>query len=465
MKICSVIIAGGSGSRLWPISRSMRPKQFLKLTNENTMLQSTIKRLEPLKVDSTIIICNEEHRFFVSQQIAEMNLKNSKIILEPEGRNTAPAVTLAALQCDENTLLIVSSADHEINNKKGFVESLSSAIRYAEKGKFVTFGVTPDKPHVGYGYIKKGEKNGPGFIVDQFVEKPNLDKAKEYLNSGEYLWNSGIFMFCSKSYIKELKKFNPEIYKHCKASLKSAKENLGFIKISSKDFLSCPDDSIDYAIMEKTKNSYVIPLASEWSDIGSWESLWEDKKKNGDNNFISGDAIVKNVKNSLIISNYKLTTALGLEDIVIVSTKDSVLVTNKNSSQNINLILDELKLNGREETLLDREVYRPWGKYDSIDNGESFQVKRITVNPGEKLSIQRHKYRSEHWIVVEGKATVTQNDKEIELDANESTYIPVGMIHALENKEKTKLILIEIQTGTYFGEDDIERFDDIYGRE
>ena len=463
MKVCSVILAGGSGSRLWPASRSMRPKQFLPLLSDLTMLQSTIKRLEALKLDSSIIICNEEHRFFVAEQLAQIN-HTAKIIIEPEGRNTAPAIALAAHECDEGTLILVSSADHDIKDEISFTDSIKSAYDLANSGKFITFGIVPDKPHTGYGYIKKGKTCAPGFKVEEFVEKPNLETAKGYIDSEEFCWNSGIFLFESKNYLNELKNFRPDISKVCEEAVKERTADHNFIRINDEVFLTCPSDSIDYAVMENTKNAVVIPISVGWSDIGSWASLWENKIKDIDNNYIEGDVITKEVKDSLVISEDRLVTLLGVEDLIVVSTKDSILITTKDKSEEVKAISEELKIKNRTEHLLDREVYRPWGKYDSIDNGSSFQVKRITVKPGEKLSIQRHQYRSEHWIVVEGRASVTKNDEVIDLDANQSTYIPVGMIHALENKEDKDLVLIEIQTGTYFGEDDIERFEDIYGR-
>ena len=463
LKICSVILAGGSGTRLWPLSRSMRPKQFLPVVDKLTMFQSTLKRLDDIRLDSTIVICNEDHRFFVSQQLSEIG-HDAKIIVEPVGKNTAPAIALAAHECDDETLMLVSSADHNIKNESAFIESIKCATRLAEKGKFITFGTKPDRPHTGYGYIKKGEKILDGFVIEEFIEKPDIENAKNYISSNKYCWNSGIFMFKTKNYLDELNQYRPDIAEACKKSMNDKFNEHNFLRINEKEFLKCPSDSVDYAIMEHTKNAVVIPIDVGWSDIGSWNSLWESKSKDKNNNFVDGDVLLHDVKNSFAVSNDKLLTMIGVKDLIVVSTKDSILISHKERSEEVKEMVNKLQKLERPEHQLDREVYRPWGKYDSVDNDIGFQVKRITVSPGEKLSIQRHKHRSEHWIVVKGKATVTKNEKIIEVDSNEHTYIPVGMIHALENKEKDDLILIEIQTGTYFGEDDIERFEDIYGR-
>ena len=463
MSICAVIIAGGSGVRLWPLSRALHPKQFLSLHGNDTMLQSTLKRLEGLDVQSTITICNEEHRFFVAEQLRAID-KLGSIILEPLGRNTAPAIALAALSVKEDPLLLVLAADHVIQDEVAFTSAVYAATPLAESGKLVTFGIEPNEPHTGYGYIKRGEKKDVGFAVDQFVEKPSIKLAEDYVSSGDYYWNSGIFLFRASKYLNELKSFRPDIYEACKSSIAYMQTDLEFLRVDKMKFESCPSESIDYAVMEKTEDAVVVPLDAGWSDIGSWSSLWDIGEKDVNGNVSHGDVMLHNSNNSYVRTDGKLVTAIGVDDLIIVATKDVLMVSHKDSIQDIKAIVDQLKTSLRNEWELHREVYRPWGKYDLIDTGENYQAKRITVKPGAKLSVQMHNHRAEHWIVVSGEARVTNGDKTFLLSENESTYIPVGVVHALENPGKVELELIEVQSGNYLGEDDIVRFEDLYGR-
>ncbi len=461
--IKAVILAGGSGTRLWPTSRAAYPKQFLSLYGKETMLQATLKRLSNLDIESSVVICNEDHRFFVAEQLREINALDS-IILEPIPKNTAPAIALAAFASKEESMLLVLPADHVIKDISAFSKAVSDAIPIAESGKLVTFGINPDKPNTGYGYIKSGKKYQDGFIVDEFVEKPSLELAKKYVDSGDYFWNSGMFLFKSKRYLEELQKFCPDIYTACKLASEKVENDLDFTRISEEEFKNCPSKSIDYAVMEKTSDAILVPMSAGWNDIGSWSSLWEINSKDKNGNSIQGDVITYGTSNSLIQSDGKLVATLGIKDLIIISTKDVVLVANKDNVEDIKIIANQLKIEERAEWQFHREVYRPWGKYDSIDIGEGYQVKRITVNPGAKLSVQKHHHRAEHWVVVSGTARVTNGDETLLLKKNESTYIPLGTIHALENPSTEKLELIEVQSGDYLGEDDIVRFEDIYGR-
>jgi len=461
--IKAVIMAGGIGARLWPISRAGHPKQFLALNGDDTMLQATIKRLEDLGVESTVTICNEIHRFFVAEQLREIN-KLDSIILEPEGRNTAPAIALAALMNDEDPLLLVLAADHVIQDEGGFKKAVIKAIPLAEAGKLVTFGIVPSEPHTGYGYIKKGDEDSGGYVVDEFIEKPSSDVAQEYLDSGDYLWNSGMFLFKASRYLEELQKFRPDIFDACKASMDGVEFDLDFLRINKEKFIECPSDSVDYAVMEKTADAVVVPMDAGWCDIGSWASLWDISNKDKNGNVSQGDVILHGTNNSFVRTDGKLVATIGVDNLIIVSTKDALMVAHKDSVQDAKIIVQKLKDDKRTEWELNREVYRPWGKYDSIDAGERYQVKRITVKPGAKLSLQKHYHRSEHWIVVSGVANVTKGENTFMLHENESTYIQVGEVHALENLGKVDLELIEVQSGSYLGEDDIVRFHDQYGR-
>jgi mannose-1-phosphate guanylyltransferase len=463
VSIVPVIMAGGSGTRLWPLSRAAHPKQFLRLHGEDTMLQATVKRLSGLDIQSSITICNEEHRFFVAEQLREID-KLGSIILEPVGRNTAPAIALAALTVKDDPLLLVLAADHVIQDEAAFNAAVVRAIPLAEAGKLVTFGIVPSEPDTGYGYIKRGNDLGEGFTVDEFAEKPSLEVAQGYISSGEYYWNSGMFLFRASSYIEELKKFRPDILEQCKASVMDVKADLDFLRINKETFESCPAESIDYAVMEKTSQAVVVSMDAGWSDIGSWSSLWDISEKDGDGNSTHGDVILHNTHNSYVKTDERLVAAIGVNDLVIVSTKDALMVAHKDSVQDVKIITANLKARSRREWELNHEVFRPWGKYDSIDSGDRYQVKRITVKPGAKLSVQMHHHRSEHWVVVSGTARVTNGESTFLLAENESTYIQAGIVHALENPGKVDLELIEVQTGLYLGEDDIVRFEDIYGR-
>lgn len=455
-----VIMAGGTGSRLWPLSRTLYPKQFIALNGEQTMLQETVSRLSGLQVTKPLIICNEEYRFIVAEQLREIN-KSGEIILEPVGRNTAPAIALAAIVNEKNDpLLLVLAADHVIQDKKAFVHAVNIAAPLAQQGKLVTFGIVPTQAHTGYGYIKRGDpvKKNESYKVNAFVEKPNKETAKQYLSSGEYYWNSGMFLIKASRYIQELKKYNVAIFNACKKALTTTIQDQDFLRLNVDAFKACPDDSIDYAVMEKTADAVVVPLDAGWSDIGSWSALWEVNNKSRDANVTTGDVILYNSKNTFVRGDARLIAAVGLENIVIVDTKDALLVAHKDKVQEVKKIVEQLKKKGRSEFKIHREVHRPWGKYDLIDHGERVQVRRITVNPGGKLSLQRHQQRSEHWIVVSGTAKVTKGDHTFLMTENESTYIPFGVVHALENPGKLPLEMIEVQSGPYLGEDDIVRF-------
>ena len=465
--IVPVILSGGSGSRLWPLSRKLYPKQFLSLVNETTLFQDTIMRL-PSEASNPLIICNEEHRFIVAEQLRQIKSKNKGIILEPIGKNTAPAIAIAAMQLlnkKEDPILLVLSADHLIRNKKKFLNSIRIGNKIAEQGKMVSFGIQPNKPETGYGYIEVDNSvKNKYYNILSFKEKPGLESAEEYLKSGNYYWNCGIFMFKASTYLNELNKYEPDIFSICKKSCIDATRDLDFIRLDNEEFFKCPDKSIDYAVMEKTTLGVVVPFDGDWSDIGTWQSLWRSKSKDINNNVNEGDVILNNVKNSFIHSSNRLIAANDLSDIVIIDTQDALLVSSTKSSQNIKHFVEKLNNDNRNESNTHRKVYRPWGYFDSIDCGENFKVKRIFVKQGGKLSLQKHQKRSEHWVVVKGIATVTCGDKVFKLNENQSTYIPRGEIHRLENNGDKTLEIIEIQTGSYFGEDDIIRLKDEYKR-
>ena len=464
-----VIMAGGSGTRLWPLSRQLNPKQFLPLVDPDlTMLQATIQRLDGLEHATPRLICNENHRFLAAEQLRQLGLEGANIILEPVGRNTAPAIALAALQAlSEQTdpIMLVLAADHLIQDVNAFHQSIAKALVLAESGKLVTFAITPTHPETGYGYLQMGAPVGEGgFEVSRFVEKPDLATAQDYLAQGSYFWNSGMFMFRASRYIQELERFQPKIVSVCREALAKGAQDMHFTRVDSAIFSSSPDDSIDYAVMEKTSDAVMVPLNAGWSDIGSWSAIWDSGEKNEQGNLFKGDVLSENTSDSYVHATHRLVTTVGVENLIIVETKDAVLVAHKDHVQDVKKIVDQLKGCKRQEHTSHREVYRPWGVYDSIDNGERYQVKRITVKPGEKLSVQMHHHRAEHWVVVSGTARVTNGEKTYLVTENQSTYIPIGQIHALENPGMIPLELIEVQSGSYLGEDDIVRFEDIYGR-
>ncbi|PCJ37027.1 MAG: mannose-1-phosphate guanylyltransferase/mannose-6-phosphate isomerase [Moraxellaceae bacterium] len=475
--ILPVIMAGGSGSRLWPLSRSLHPKQFLALTGSasdaSTMLQTTVQRLSSLDIMPPLTICNEEHRFIVAEQLRAIN-KMGPIVLEPVGRNTAPAIAIAAQlsntlnsanpKADDDPILLVLAADHDIRDQAAFTAAVQRAIPLAEQGKLVTFGIVPTEAHTGYGYIRRGNSVSDGFEVKEFVEKPDATAAQGYLDSGEYYWNSGMFLFRASRYLQELRQFRPDIATACEQSLKSTNQDMDFVRLDAEAFEQCPDESIDYAVMEKTDGAVVVPMDAGWSDVGSWTALWEIGDKDKDGNVTRGDVIARDSKNCLVYGEERLISLIGLDDLIVVDTKDAILVAAKSHVQDVKKIVEQLKAEDRSEYKLHREVYRPWGKYDSINSGDRYQVKRITVKPGAKLSLQMHHHRAEHWVVVSGTAKVTNGEKTFLVTENESTYIPLGVKHSLENPGKVPLELIEVQSGSYLGEDDIVRFEDIYGR-
>lgn len=468
--ILPVIMAGGTGSRLWPLSRELYPKQFLTVTGKQSMLQQTVARLSDIEHAAPVLICNEEHRFIAAEQMRLGGYAHGGIILEPVGRNTAPAIALAALQAinaaaeDEEPVLLVLAADHIIEDDQAFKASIEKALPFARSGQLVTFGIVPTAAETGYGYIKSGEQDGDAFSVSEFVEKPDLATAKEYLATGNYYWNSGMFLFKASRYLEELAKFAPEMLDVCQRAIAAPSQDMEFVRVDKAIFEGCPNDSIDYAVMEKTDVAMVVPMDAGWSDVGSFSALWDVSEKDQNNNVTKGDVIAVDSDHNYIYAENKLVATVGIDNLVIVETKDALLVAHKDKVQDVKAIVNQLKDAGRTEHKLHREVYRPWGKYDSIDAGVRDHVKRITVKPGERLSIQKHHHRSEHWIVVSGTASVLNGDKTIIVTENESTYIPLGTIHALENPGKIPLEMIEIQTGSYLGEDDIVRFEDKYGR-
>lgn len=465
-----VILSGGSGSRLWPLSRHNQPKQFLKLMGDNSLFQETIERVARLPgVGNTITVCSEDHRFMVGEQLAEIGIGNGEILLEPVARNTAAAIALAAFhvaKINPAGLLLVLPADHLIEEEQAFAAALEKARRLAGSGKLVAFGIQPDYPETGYGYIKAGDPiESDGAEIERFVEKPDISTAEQYVASGKYFWNSGMFLFSAKAYLDELAKTEPDIFAAVSLAYSKAQKDLDFIRFDKETFSQSPDISIDYAVMEKTRNAAVVPVSCGWSDIGSWSSLWKASERDEDDNHHYGDVISLDSKRTMIrSSNRRMVAVLGLEDIVVIDTPDATLVARRDRVQDVKKIVDRLKQDGRQEHLFHRKVYRPWGNYDSLDGGERFQVKRIVVKPGAALSLQKHHKRAEHWIVVSGVAEVTCDDKVFELRENESTYIPLGSVHRLRNNGTELVELIEVQSGSYLGEDDIVRLEDVYGR-
>lgn len=469
-----VILSGGTGSRLWPLSRELYPKQLLPLVNQFTMLQNTIMRAEGIsEIMAPIVVCNDDHRFMVAEQMRQLNVKSAAIILEPIGKNTAPAVAMAALHAltyEENPLLLVLPADHVIVDVECFHKVIEKVMPFAVAGKLITFGIVPSGPETGYGYIKAGEELGEKgeetgcFRVEQFVEKPNQTTAEQYLVSGDYYWNSGMFMFTARTFLEELGKYAPDVLTACRAVYAQAVIDNDFIRLDRDAFSTCPSDSIDYAVMEKTAAAVVSPLDAGWSDVGSWSALWEIGERDDNGNVLKGDVLLHDTRNCYISAEKRLVATVGLEDHVIVETADAVLVARKDRVQDVKAIVNQLKAHNRQEALVHRRVSRPWGAYQSVDNADRFQVKRISVNPGASLSLQMHHHRAEHWIVVKGTARVVKGDEAILLSENQSTYIPLGVTHRLENPGVIPLELIEVQSGSYLGEDDIVRFEDVYGR-
>ncbi|MFM7784759.1 MAG: mannose-1-phosphate guanylyltransferase/mannose-6-phosphate isomerase, partial [Gammaproteobacteria bacterium] len=465
-----VLLSGGSGTRLWPVSRELYPKQFLPLVDrQHTLLQQTLERLTGMPgLGEPVVVCNEEHRFLVAQQLRDLGHAGASILLEPVGRNTAPAIALAAIDAmrqTEDAVLLVLPADHVIRDHAALQRVALQGLALANTGALVTFGIVPDRPETGYGYIQKGAATAHGaFAVSHFVEKPDLATATGYLQSGQYLWNSGMFLFRADRYLQELGEHAPEMLAVCRRAYEAAADDLDFVRIPKDIFKDCPSDSIDYAVMERTRSAAVLPLDCGWNDVGSWAAIWQTATPDAHGNVSQGDVLLRNVENSYVRAESRLTAVVGLEDVIVIETPDAVLVSRKDASQEVKHIVQWLKNEGRSEALLHRRVFRPWGSYESLVESDRFQVKRIEVNPGQHLSLQMHHHRAEHWIVVKGTARVTCGDHELMLHEDQSTYIPIGSKHRLSNPGKIPLELIEVQTGSYLGEDDIVRFEDVYGR-
>ena len=471
-----VILSGGSGTRLWPLSRELYPKQLLALTGEMTLLQQTAARLEKFpEAAPPVVVCNEEHRFLVAEQLRAMEITPTAIILEPTGRNTAPATAVAAIQAmavDLEALILVLPADHLIKDVNAFGRAVAVGAEFARQGKLVTFGIKPDKPETGYGYIRQGEalaggktkRTGKAYAVEQFVEKPDRSTAKKYLESGDYLWNSGMFLFRADTFLHELQMHAPAMVEACQKSFTAATQDLDFLRLDEQAFAACPSDSIDYAVFEKTANAAVVPVDPGWSDIGSWSALWEVSDKDANGNVLAGDVLAIDSSGSYIRAENRLVAAVGIEDLIVVETADAVMVADKKHVQDVKKIVKKLKKENRQEANLHRRVFRPWGHYETMAAGTRYQVKRITVYPGAVLSLQLHHHRAEHWIVVKGTAKITRDNKVFMLSENESTFIPLAIRHRLENPGVIPLELIEVQSGSYLGEDDIVRFSDNYGR-
>jgi mannose-1-phosphate guanylyltransferase / mannose-6-phosphate isomerase len=464
-----VILSGGAGTRLWPLSRELHPKQLLPLVGRHTMLQETVRRLEGLAASAPMVVCNEAHRFLVAEQLRSIGCTPRAIVLEPKGRNTAPAIALAAhaaLAADEgDLLLLVLPADHVIRDTPAFQRAVETASALARDGYLATFGVVPHSPETGYGYIRRGGASAGGFRIAEFVEKPDDARARAFLDSDEYYWNSGMFLFRARRYLEELEKYAPDIASVCRAAFASAARDLDFTRIDASAFETCRSESIDYAVMEKTADAVVVPLDAGWSDVGSWASLHAACERDDKGNTLCGDVLAEDTENSYVYSESRLVTTVGLRGAVVVETKDAVLVTTHDRVQDVRKLVSRLKAEGRYEHSLHREVFRPWGSYDSVDNGERFQVKRLMVRPGGVLSLQMHHHRAEHWVVVSGTARITRGEEVFLLEENQSTYIPVGVRHRIENPGRIPLHIIEVQSGSYLGEDDIVRLDDRYGRQ
>ena len=465
-----VILSGGVGSRLWPLSRSLFPKQLLALAGDNSLIQDTARRAKGPAFAKPLIVCNVEHRFLIAEQMRAAGIVPEAILLEPLGRNTAPAAAVAALMLaekDPDAILLLMPADHVVRDLEAFARAVDSAAAAAARGYIVTFGIAPKGPETGYGYIQRGQaldENAPAFAVRRFVEKPDLATATGYIEAGDYYWNSGMFAFQASRFLAELERLEPEMLAQCRAALSAGKQDLDFFRLDATAFAACKSISIDYAVMEHTQMAVIVPVEMGWSDIGSWESLWDASSKDESGNALKGDVLHHGARNSYLRSEGPLVAAVGVEDLVVVATADAVLVSRKDASQDVKKIVEQLERAGRELHVTHRKVYRPWGAYEGLDIGNNFQVKRITVNPGAKLSLQMHHKRAEHWVVVSGTAQVTCGDKVFTLNENESTFIPLGAKHRLENLGSEPLHLIEVQSGHYLGEDDIVRFEDSYGR-
>ena len=463
-----VILSGGAGTRLWPLSRELYPKQLLPLLGPRTMLQDTVLRLASLETAAPVVVCNEEHRFLVAEQLRAIDCQPGAIVLEPAGRNTAPAIALAAhaaLAADEGDgLLLVLPADHVIRDVAAFRAAVEGAAAAARADHLVSFGVVPRSPETGYGYIRRGAVEGGAFRIAQFVEKPERERAVQFVASGDYYWNSGMFLFRARRYLEELDRYAPDIAAACRAAFAGAVRDLDFTRVDARSFEACRSDSIDYAVMEKTADAVVVPLDAGWSDVGSWSALREASDPDADGNVLRGDVLALDTRGSYVYSEDRLVATIGLVDCVVVETKDAVLVAPNDRVQDVKQLVARLKSEGRYEHSLHREVFRPWGSYDSIDSGERFQVKRLVVRPGGVLSLQMHHHRAEHWVVVSGTARITRGEETFLLEENQSTYIPIGVRHRIENPGRIPLHIIEVQSGAYLGEDDIVRFDDRYGR-
>lgn len=467
--IIPVILAGGSGTRLWPLSRKLHPKQVLALLGDRTLVQETVLRLRGLDAAAPVVICNDEHRFIVAEQLRDLDERPAALILEPVARNTAPAVAVAALyalaQSPDATLLMLP-ADHLITDSSAFHTAVVQAVDYARDGHLVTFGIVPAAPETGYGYIMQGAAmpHGPGRKIQRFVEKPDTATAEGYVRSGQYFWNSGMFVLRADAVLAELTRFAPEIVRGCRESLEKAVSDLDFLRLDHDAFAACPEDSIDYAVMERTDRGVMVPLSCGWSDLGSWDALWQAGEKDGDGNVTRGDVLLCDVRDSFLHAETRLLAAVGLENHIVVETSDAVLVSPRDRVQEVKKLVDRLKAQNRVEAVSHKKVFRPWGHYESIGQGERYQVKRITVTPGHVLSLQKHFHRAEHWVVVRGTAVVTRDGEEILVRENESVYLPLGAVHRLANPGRIPLELIEVQVGGYLGEDDIVRFEDVYGR-
>ena len=471
--ITPVILSGGAGTRLWPLSRELYPKQLLPLTGTRTMLQQTLLRLEGLAAGAPVVVCNEAHRFLVAEQLRQLKIEPHATLLEPFGRNTAPAIALAAHAALKGLaappeapgpLLLVLPADHVIRDIAAFHTAVRAAVAAAEAGQLATFGIVASAPETGYGYIERGAPSGTAFRIARFIEKPDSERAREFVASGHYYWNSGMFLFRARRYLQELERFAPEMARICEQAFRGARADLDFTRIDAALFEACPADSIDYAVMEKTAEAVVVPLNAGWSDVGSWSSLHAASDADAHGNVTHGDVISEDTQGSYLYSQSRLVAAVGLKDHVVVETKDAVLVAPKDRVQDVKKLVARLKERKRTEHALHREVFRPWGSYDSLESGPRFQVKRLKVKPGATLSLQMHHHRAEHWVVVAGTARITRGDEVFLLEENQSTYIPIGVKHRIENPGMIPLEIIEVQSGSYLGEDDIVRFEDAYGR-